>query len=552
MLINSFDIDSSVPLQSTICVVGAGPAGISLALQFKNISAKVLLIESGGLKITPEREKLNEAVIEPGTSHEPLEIKRRRTIGGATSAWGGRCIPFDPIDFETRPFIPDSEWPISMDEVEAYYPRANSLCEAGPCKYTSDEALPDKQSETIVGFDNQDIVSNRLERWSPPTHFGKRYQKELTEAPNIEVVYNLTVTHLELDELGVSVAEVIAKRPDGAVFTLKADTFILAASCIENTRMLLNSDSVHPSGIGNQHDLVGRYYMAHFQGISSRVKFNPGMLAKYVHDFEKDESGVYVRRRFTLTAKAQREMEIGNIIGFFLRPELHDPSHKDGVMSMIYLSKEKKSEILSGKWEHSTRRHMANVVKDLPKSFPRMIKILRERNQDRRLPSVLLPKDSPFQYFFYQSEQVPNPDSRITLSHEMDPMGIPKAQVGIRFKEMDTKTIVEFHRAMSQRFAETGTGEFSFDEGKLREEVQEKIRDFHSGSHFIGTTRMSENPKKGVVDKNGKVHGINNLYISGASTFPTGSHANPTLTIVALAVRLGERLLVESKKSLTV
>ncbi|MEL7339311.1 MAG: GMC oxidoreductase, partial [Bacteroidota bacterium] len=475
-------------------------------------------------------------------SHERLEKYRRRTVGGSTSAWGGRCIPFDPVDFMDRQFVADSGWPFQYDDLDSYYRTANQICEAGDYGYQAGQVFQDKQSEIFPGFDNEDLSSGALERWSPPTHFGKKYFDTLNQAQNLQLIYNLTCQHIQAGENGEHIDHIRVQSPEGIVHTVKADQFILAGGCVENTRMLLASNDVHANGLGNQHDALGRYYMAHLWGIINKVKLNPKVLGTYMHNFERDREGVYIRRRFGLSQKAQIEEEVLNIIGFFFRPQVEDPSHNDPIMSIIHLMKERKYSPKSI-FEAQALRHWGNVIKGFPRAMSQIIEISKQRKQERRLPYVITPKNSSTQYFYYQAEQAPNVNSRITLHPtEKDETGVPRALVDIRFLPIDLKTVKVFHQKMSERFLQTGIGDFVYDEEAVEANFEQMVNNYDSGSHHIGSTRISDDPKTGVVDRDCKVHGIQNLYVAGASVFPTGSHANPTLTIVALALRLADKL----------
>ncbi|MFK7921340.1 MAG: GMC oxidoreductase [Bacteroidia bacterium] len=536
--------------KTNICIIGAGAAGISIALRLLNTDNNIILLESGGISHNNYGESLNKGFVAHKGNHEPLEKYRRRTIGGTTSAWGGRCIPFDQIDFEQRDYVPFSGWPFGRQELDAYYHEANTICEAGSFNYRSNDVFPEKQSEIIPGFDTDLLTSDALERWSPPTHFGKRYLTELTEAQNLDLLYNLTCNHIQLTENGQHIKSVQVKGPNGVAHTIEADQFILAGGCIENTRMLLASNDVHPNGIGNHYDALGRYYMAHLWGITTKVKLNKKALEGYIHNFERDKNGVYIRRRFALSEKAQKELGVLNVVGFFFRPEVADADHNDPIMSIIHLMKEGPSTLLKSKWDSNSIKHLNNVMKGFPRVVSQIIEISRQRKKDRRLPYVITPKNAAEQHFYYQSEQAPNPSSRISLHPtEKDKTGLPRAAVNLQFKDIDLQTVKVFHQQMSERFKSQGLGEFDYNEAEIEKNYNMMAEDFDSGSHHLGSTRISEDPRMGVIDKDCKVHGVSNLYVAGASVFPTGSHANPTLTIVALALRLADNLLKKKETS---
>lgn len=539
-------------LESDVCIVGGGPAAISVALELIKKKLSILLLVGGG----PNRESasdqdLNRGVIARPGSHESLEENRRRVFGGASSAWGGRCIPFDPIDFKVRDWIAQSGWPFSYEEMEPFYRRALTLCRAGRYDFDSREVFPAESGEIIPGMKNEDLEDWHLERWSPPIDFAKEFQAVLSDAANLRVVLN---THaLEF----VSTArkdriDFVRAISQGKRFEVRAKTFVLATGGIENARILLSSRSeFHPTGVGNERDLVGRFYQAHPHGTYASLA--PVNRRAINYDYERDSDGVYCRRRWAISEEAQARLQINNII-FFLDRTNAAHGHRDAIFSAVFVAKaalavmrahgfsKRRSKLKA--LAPDVREHLAIVASDGLASIPRLVKLGRARvAKDRRLPSVLPSVKSKYLGLYYQAEQVPNRDSRITLSpDQFDEHGVSRAVVDLAFTEQDIRTVVEAHRIFVERYRAAGAGELLFDEGELADYVRNRFEHFNSAAHHIGTTRIATSPEHGVVDASCKVHGVENLYVAGSSVFPTGGHANPTLTIVALALRLGEHL----------
>ncbi|QJD94400.1 hypothetical protein HH214_00185 [Mucilaginibacter robiniae] len=329
-----------------------------------------------------------------------------------------------------------------------------------------------------------------------------------------------------------------------------ARQFILAAGGIENPRMLLMSVSkAFPQGIGNQHDNVGRFYMSHLIGSYSAI--NPYNRENLLFDFEKDKEGVYCRRRWWISPKAQHEKQIGNII-MFLHRSMDAIGHRDPLFSGVFLAKEamsivhqKRLGLMYKRLKTSApaiKEHLHTIVKEGPAMLPQVFKLAKMRFAKRRLPFILPDVNSSDLYLYYQSEHFPNPQSRITLSSETDALGLPLPVIDVQFQPLDIETVVAAHRMFAQQFTSKHLGEIRFDEAELRSYLQDKIINFNSAAHHLGTTRMAEDPAEGVVDANCQVHGVSNLYIAGSSVFATGGHANPTLTILALALKLADHL----------
>lgn len=195
-------------------------------------NCRVVLAEGGGTKETEEARSLYRGIVANGSSHEPLEEGRRRQWGGTTAAWGGTCLPFDEIDFEKRDWVPHSGWPFSKATLHPYYQRAQRLCEVGDYLYQAEQAFPDRQREMIAGFDGEAVVTNRIERWSPPTHFGRRYEKQLRESTNVTVLLHANCTHVQLDAGTNLVGHVEAASFKGNGFRIKARYHVIATEVL--------------------------------------------------------------------------------------------------------------------------------------------------------------------------------------------------------------------------------------------------------------------------------------------------------------------------------
>jgi choline dehydrogenase-like flavoprotein len=404
----------------------------------------------------------------------------------------------------------------------------------------------------LNGFDDENIVSTNLERWSPPTNFGKRYATDLRRAPRVQVIMGGHAIHIQLHADGGSVRHVVASAGQGHQFFVEARSYVLAAGGLENPRLLLTSDDVHGNGIGNSTDLIGRFYMSHLTSVAMKItmaEFRPVLRS----GFEKDHAGVYVRRRFALTPGAQRSHQIGNAIALLNRPQISNAIHRDPLLSSAFLAKHymdiigrrSPGAIVSELRETSgiQREHWKVIAGARADTVYSVLQVLRKRYlSKRRLPSVLGTPNASQHYISYQTEHAPNRDSRIVLTRDRDELGMRRITARAAFSDIDITTVIELHRLLAERFDKTGYGHVDFEEAQLREHISDYLRHFNSQAHHLGTTRMSLGPANGVVDVNCEVHGVRGLFVAGASVFPTGGYANPTLTIVALSVRLAAYL----------
>ncbi len=549
-MITTYDkLEENNSLEADFCIIGGGPAAITIALLLKNTGKKIIILAGGDWSETAFNQDLHRGMVDPAGSHEPLEENRRRQFGGASTAWGGRCIPFEPIDFEKRDWIPYSGWPITYEDLKPYYVKAMEICKAGKFSFAAQEVFPETQKEIINNMDSELLTSDRLERWSTPVNFSIDYKLDLLNANNINVLLNAHVIALETqDASAISAVSAIAGTKK---ISVHATTFVLAAGGIENPRLLLASkNEFYPAGIGNNYDVVGRYYMGHLMGI--HVSINPKDREHLLFDFELDSEGVYCRRRWWITEEGQKSAQIGNAI-FYLHQSKNQEGHRDALFSAVFLAKSFSTIISQKSYKKSVKKirelkpdigdHLKNVLKNSISLAPQLYQLAVKRFSKRRLPFVLPSVKAEKLGLYFQTEQVPNPESRVLISDtEFDAIGLPRAIVRINFTEIDVKTVVESHKIFVEHFLNKQLGEVDFSRQELENFISESCKKFNSAAHHIGTTRMCDDPHLGVVDSNCKVHGTNNLYVAGASVFPTGGHANPTLTLVALAARLADHL----------
>ncbi|MGE5515159.1 MAG: FAD-dependent oxidoreductase [Bacteroidota bacterium] len=546
MIVDARHLPTGHIMDADLAIVGAGPAGITLAHELMGAGLRIVLLEAGGT--APETRRLDAFagdVLDPAR-HPPLTLYRVRGLGGGSTLWGGRCVPFDPIDLEARPYIPWSGWPLSYDELRLWYRRALAYCEAGPFRFRAGEALSRGTPAMVPGLDaDGDIACDQLERFSPPTDFGRRYRAALMQSRGVTVVLGARCTGLELSE-GRQAVTALRYVHDGdtgeagAGFIVHARRVVLAAGALETARLML------AAGAGN--DSVGRFYMCHIEGKAAVACFKPG--TRVVFHYERDSEGVYVRRHFSLPAETQRRRALTNVILRFEPPLIADPAHGNAVLSAMWLSRtflkaEYERKLASFGYRGSESggrraliaRHLMNVGLGAPALARFGVDwTLRHVLATRKLPYVAVKGRGGAFTLDYNAEQVPNPDSRVTLSDQRDALGLPRLVVDWRASAQDVDGVVAAHRLLAEQMERSGVGRLEVDEDAIRHGYNAV------GGHHMGTTRMADSPERGVVDADCRVFGMDNLFIAGAAVFPTSSHANPTLTLVALAARLAEHL----------
>jgi choline dehydrogenase-like flavoprotein len=546
MILDANSLSEQRILKADVCIVGAGAAGISMALQFIGTSTEVLLLESGASEEEAATQALYAGSVADAQLHSPPERYRQRRFGGTTTIWGGRCMPFDSIDFEARDYVPHSGWPLARDALLPFYPQANRLCEAGDFRYSAAETFPDGGVPMIQGFDSPYFSTDTLERFSCPTDFGARYGHRLRAAPNIQVLLHANVTSIQLQAAGDRVAALEVRTLAGRAMQARAAHFILATGGLEVARLLLASHDVQPDGIGNQHDVVGRYYMCHLAGTIGALRVQKPATAIH-HGYEISEEGIYCRRRLALRPEVQRMQRLGNFVARLHHPRITDPAHRNAVLSLLYLAKPfipyEYSKRLHGD-EHgnltSWLRHVGNVVTAPFDAFGFAWHMLRHRKlAERKFPSIIVTSKANLYSVDFHAEQQPNAASRVTLDSARDALQMPRLSIDWRYSAGDVDTVQRAIGLLAAEFTRTGVGQLDYPTDSVESEM---TRYGAYGGHHIGTARMGTDPRSSVVDPDCQVHGIANLFLASAATFPTSSQANPTLTVVALALRLAAHL----------
>ena len=430
MIVDANNLPDDGTLRADVCIVGAGAAGISMALQFLGSGIEVLLLESGAVGEEPDTQALYVGAVADEQLHSPPDRYRQRRFGGTTTIWGGRCVPLDPIDFEARDYVPHSGWPFAREALLPYYPAANRLCEAGDFSYTAAATFHDGGRPMIEGFESAYFSSDTLERFSCPTDFGARYGHRLRVAPNITIVMHANVTAIRLQADGERVASLDVRSLGGKRLQARAAHFVLAAGGLEVARLLLASRDVQADGIGNQHDVVGRYYMCHLAGTIGALKILKPSGALH-HGYEISEEGIYCRRRLALRPEVQRAQRLGNFIARLHHPRITEPAHRSSVLSLLYLAKPfipyEYRKRLHGD-EHASLRawlqHLGNVVTGPFEAVAFAWHMLRDRKlAERKFPSIIVTSKANLYSIDFHAEQQPDAASRVMLDSARRALG---------------------------------------------------------------------------------------------------------------------------------
>ena len=517
MSIDDLRAIDDAPIETDLCLVGSGPAGWAIAEELKNSGLRILMLESGGPGVHPDTEALNQ-IEDVGT---PLFNGRTRALGGTSHVWAGRCMPFDDLDYEERPWVKLFGWPFQASAMARYVDRASEHLGAGPY-YDGDKRHPLPE-----GLQPRPAVNPALMRptwWENPAYIN--FGRVLTERrnPNLWVLVHATVTHLNTAPSGRRMESIEVADADGRRFTVHARAVVLCAGGVENPRIMLYSNRMDPAGVGNAHGTVGRYLMDHPRDFELIARVEAQDTDRF-----RDLFGPYKLD----SPRGRHEFSYG----FALSPERQ---RTEGLLNAAAWPFETLAEddpfeavkrLAKGPRDHALRD--AALVASQPGVMlrglrPRLVQKQKVRRKVERIG------------FLVSSEQVPDPASRVDLSDRRDRLGLPIPRVDWRVGEAEARSQAALAQTIASEFARLGLPPI-----RLADWVREgRFGDanFVDGCHPSGTTRMATDPRDGVVDADCRVHGVEGLYVAGSSVFPTAGHANPTLMIVALAVRLAEHL----------
>ncbi|MDV2996429.1 MAG: Oxygen-dependent choline dehydrogenase [Chroococcidiopsis sp. SAG 2025] len=545
MFVDARTLPEDTVIDSEVCIIGTGPAGTTLAHELRSQNFRVCLLESGGTELDEATQSLSQGRIVEEIKQK-LDRSRCRQFGGTANLWRDRTgenhysvrlLPLDKIDFERRDWLPYSGWSFDKSHLDPFYERAQHLCRLRPFAYHAEDWEDDRTPRLPLA---EGRLETTMYQFGPRNVFTHELKSEIARSPNITTYLNANVVEIETNDTAKAITRVRVACLSGNQFWVAAKIFVLATGGIENARLLLLSNKAQKAGLGNQNDLVGRFFMEHpiFQIGVFRPKDRQLFNSTALYDL-RWANNILVMGKLSLTDAVMRQQQLLNT-SLILVPR-----------SLAYESPAVKSlktflsSIRQGKVPQA-RSHLQAAINGIDEIKSH---IYRRTFKIEETPYSI--SEGGWSYFqnnekrfgafevWAATEQIPNPDIRVTLGEERDRLGLRRIQhIRWHSSELEIQSNLQVEEILREEIAQADLGQFQ----SWRELTGRTKPKYYGGMHHMGTTRMHVDPKQGVVDENCCIHGIANLYVAGSSVFPTGGAANPTLTIVALAMRLADRI----------
>jgi len=532
--IDARGIEDGASLSADLCIVGAGACGTTLAAELEGSSSSILLVESGGFG--PDEE--TQALYDLESVGYPIREKfmsRARYYGGSCNLWAGRNMLLEPIDTARRSWVAGSGWPIPYEEIASYHARAAralrlpSIEKFDPSTYAS-RMTRDEKALFAVGR-----LRPAISLWgTKPRRFGAAHRKRLRRSANTRVLLQANAVRVVLDREGRAVESIEVRTLAGKRIEIRARSFVLACGGIENARLLLVSRDRRPDGVGNGSGAVGRFFMDHPRAVYGTVSLRKGNRIPLIRGIPLRDGKV----QFGIGLSEEIQRGEGLLDHYATLEARYSAYVEQKYETMVQSAKVLLRRGYAGSRWKIGRAEFGEIPGMIYLLTPKELMphfVYRWMTTIRR---VWNPESGGNErVVVYFCEQPPDPESRVALSDEKDALGMARVRLHWKIPTEVSRTLFRLQDLLAERLAAEGIGTLTPGEGEPR---------FSDASHHLGTTRMSDDPRDGVVDRNCRVHEVRNLYMAGGSVFPATGHSSPTLTMIALALRLADHLRDES------
>ena len=524
MFVNFSAEEPPAGFDADICLVGSGVMGLALTAHLlRHTTLRILLVEQGGLidtdALSAVPEELNSGDVTSGVTHS-----RAMGFGGSSRRWGGEALPFLPLDLSDRPFVrPRGPWPLSYAELKPCYQMAAEFLALSATPFETDLWRHPGLQQWFGP--NQPLEIN-YSKHSPIAYLAKRYRSRIGRSPRVTCLLNAKVVEIQLDPSGQRAEAVRVRALAGKEALLRASTIVLCGGGIENPRLLLASRQGDQRGIGNGHDLVGRYYQDHVGFYGARLR--PLNHRLFAHVFASFLSGQQkYLPKLQLSPQHQSAHGLLNVTG--------NIAVEESEQSPLQTLRRLKRRLTGAPRDPGEKGGLADLRR-LIQAPVSLLPVVTSTLQGR----VHLPRQAAF-FLIGNAESEPLPDSRIRLSDQLDGYGLPRPLVHWLVSDRTLEALRAYFDAVKDALEGAGIAEVTLTPSLHDPRLDWKAKAY-SLYHHMGATRMASSPREGVVDPDCRVHGVDNLYVVGTSVLPTGSASNPSFTALALTLRLGQHL----------
>jgi choline dehydrogenase-like flavoprotein len=535
-------LGSNNTIETNVCIIGSGPAGMTIANELFDSGLDVTLLESGDNKRTKQADDLNKGFLS-GMLNQTTDEVRARQVGGTANHWivkmaethnnGFRFVPLQEMDFDA--------WPISKQDIDPYYEKIHHIFNLGPFSYENSEVWKgNTQGPTLTN----DTIRSSVFSFCATDYFTRKIPEKIKHSTTHNLYTNATVSELMVSSDGKKVIAAKVISPDGHITTVKADTFIIASGGFGVPQLLLNSKSdLYPNGLGNNEDVVGRYYIDHSLVLNGYFKLTDDMYEKLKFYDLRDIDGVSVIGSIGLPQDLKRERKLQNLEAMlFPKPCEKNYNAFKSLQEFVWVLKNAKP------MEHTLWQNVKNLVLGMP--YLMYIAYQKFFNGMLLMPGLAtggwsklsidnLKKRYQIVELISLSEQKPKKTNRVSLSDQVDALGIPRVSVHMDWDDDDKQSILATEKLLLEGLKTSGFGEFTSYYDTKDHKLNYYSRTCH---HLMGTARMGNDVNTSVVDSDCKLHGIDNCFVASSAVFPSGGYANPTMTLLALSLRLSDSI----------
>ena len=537
MFVDAREVEFGAVVKTDVCVIGGGMAGLTVARELDRCGLDVCLLESGGLAADRATRGLSRGE-DVGLPSCIAEGDRSRFLGGGSNMWNGWCRPLEDEDFRPRHWAPYSGRPIGKAELQSYYSRAQAVLGLGPANYDLDHWVSRLGRTDVRRLPlSPERITDTMSQFTFPTSFASLYHKELDRSTRLRVFLYANVVEIETDQAGIGARRAVILSLRGRKMFVSARVFVLAAGAIENARILLASNRVRRAGLGNNYDLVGRYFMDHPTFVSGDVRFSDAWRSNPLYDERFNRSdprlsveGTCFAAQCQVTPTVRRQEGLLNAQVWF--SSVYAGEHPIVVRALDRLKRKLFDQDLPEDRVIDQLLQLAAHPKETVQVAVARWFRLRQLVRGVRVRALV--------------EPMPDPESRVTLGEDQDELGMRRVRVNWRLDTRVQRTCDRTLAILAEELERAGVARVV-----LGPSIEGRQWDTDGGMvpnrHYLGTTRMHDSPRFGVVDRDGLVHGLRNVFVTGGSVFPTAGASPPALTVVALALRLADHLVKELK-----